>query len=371
MRLRARGNGKGTHEGCLCCIFARCRGQKHRGNTFLMPLFGGAGQTGEGREGQTGVEENTGVTRFGGAGRILRLGGGIIVVGAQLGARCGTADGAGLGGACGGVFPVVGFNFAPAFAHFAHLPMAILSLDPSFTVGVGCLLFFYFRGIAAAGAGVIGFPAYRCAGGGLGFVVDEGVIEGGNLFVGRVAAALALAGVIGVPADFCAGRSLCFVMLEVVVVGVSVAIRLAAGRADGRCHAGGGAAGMLMQLQHLIRTIIRNSIRGIVGLEAVFIRFFNTVPRYNRHRVPCGGSVGSRDADGRSGQFIFDDDSGRRTAGIPIQVNIALASALFTIALPVAGNIDIAANGQSVRRRNINTARFSILRYAVIGNTRC
>lgn len=108
MRLRARGNGKGTHEGCLCCIFARCRGQKHRGNTFLMPLFGGAGQTGEGREGQTGVEEDTGVTRFGGAGRILRLGGGIIVVGAQLGARCGTADGAGLGGACGGVSPVVG-----------------------------------------------------------------------------------------------------------------------------------------------------------------------------------------------------------------------------------------------------------------------
>lgn len=75
MRLRARGNGKGTHEGCLCCIFARCRGQKHRGNTFLMPLFGGAGQTGEGREGQTGVEENAGVTRFGGDGRILRLGG--------------------------------------------------------------------------------------------------------------------------------------------------------------------------------------------------------------------------------------------------------------------------------------------------------
>ena len=43
-------------------------------------------------------------------------------------------------------------------------------------VGVGCLLFFYFRGIAAAGAGVIGFPAYLCAGGGFGFVVDEGVI---------------------------------------------------------------------------------------------------------------------------------------------------------------------------------------------------
>ena len=49
MRLRARGNGKGTHEGCLCCIFARRRGQKHRGNSFLVPLFGGAGQTGEGR----------------------------------------------------------------------------------------------------------------------------------------------------------------------------------------------------------------------------------------------------------------------------------------------------------------------------------
>lgn len=178
MRLRARRNGKGTHEGCLCCIFARRRGQKHRGNTFLMPLFGGAGQTGEGREGQTGVEEDAGVTRFGRGGRILRLGGGIIVVGAQLGARCGTADGAGLGGACGGVSPGVGFNFTPVLAHFAHLPMAILSLDPSSTVGVGCLLFFYFRGIAAAGAGVIGFPAYRRAGGGLGFVVDKVVVVG-------------------------------------------------------------------------------------------------------------------------------------------------------------------------------------------------
>ena len=30
-----------------------------------MPLFGGAGQTGEGREGQTGVEENTGVSGLG------------------------------------------------------------------------------------------------------------------------------------------------------------------------------------------------------------------------------------------------------------------------------------------------------------------
>ena len=123
-----------------------------------------------------------------------------------------------------------------------------------------------------------------------------------------------------------------------------------------------------MQLQHLIRTIIRNSIRGIVGLEAVFIRFFNTVPRYNRHRVPCGGSVCSRDADGCSGQGLFDDDGSESTVVI-IQVNIVFASALFTIALPVAGNIDIADNGQSARIRNINTARFSSLCYAVIGNT--
>ena len=79
MRLRARRNGKGTHEGCLCCIFARRRGQKHRENTFLMPLFGGAGQTGEGREGQTGIEEDTGVTRFGGVLLILGRGGGVVV----------------------------------------------------------------------------------------------------------------------------------------------------------------------------------------------------------------------------------------------------------------------------------------------------
>ena len=44
-----------------------------------MPLFGGAGQTGEGREGQTGVEEDTGV---GGLGRVLLIlgcGGGVVV----------------------------------------------------------------------------------------------------------------------------------------------------------------------------------------------------------------------------------------------------------------------------------------------------
>ena len=195
---------------------------------------------------------------------------------------------------------------------------------------MGCHWDFYFRGIVAAGTGIVGFPAFRCTGGGFGFVVDEGV-----------------------------------------VVGVNVAIRLAAGRADGLCLASGRAAGVGMQLQYLICAIIRDSIRGIVGLEAgFFIRFFNTVPRYNRHRVPCGGSVCSRDADRLlSGQFLFDDDGSRSTAGIPIQVNIVFASALFTIALPVAGNIDIAANGQSVRRRNINTARFSSLRYAVIGNT--
>ena len=79
MLLRARRNGKGTHEGCLCCIFARCRGQKHRGNTFLMPLFGGAGQTGEGREGQTGVEEDTGVGGLGGVLLILGYGRGVVV----------------------------------------------------------------------------------------------------------------------------------------------------------------------------------------------------------------------------------------------------------------------------------------------------
>lgn len=57
----------------------RRRGQKHRENTFLMPLFGGAGQTGEGREGQTGIEEDTGVTRFGGVLLILGRGGGVVV----------------------------------------------------------------------------------------------------------------------------------------------------------------------------------------------------------------------------------------------------------------------------------------------------
>ena len=105
-----------------------------------------------------------------------------------------------------------------------------------------------------------------------------------------------------------------------------------------------------MQLQHLIR---RNSIRGIVGLEAVFIRFFNTVPRYNRHRVPCGGSVCSRDADGFSGQGFFDGDGTvRRQVHI---VRVVIACAALRIALPVAGNVNIAADnhGTSV---NVNTA---------------
>ena len=42
-------------------------------------------------------------------------------------------------------------------------------------VGVGCRNFSVSR-VCTAGAGIVGFPAYRCAGGGLGFVVDEGVI---------------------------------------------------------------------------------------------------------------------------------------------------------------------------------------------------
>lgn len=84
-----------------------------------MPLFGGAGQTGEGREGQTGVEENAGVTRFGRGGRILRLGGGIIVVGAQLGARCGTAD--------AGLWIVVVGRIIPSMCYLAASLYAITS----------------------------------------------------------------------------------------------------------------------------------------------------------------------------------------------------------------------------------------------------
>ena len=244
--------------------------------------------------------------------------------------------------------------------------MAILSLDPSSTVGVGChirSLYIFFcllrkRSIGKrhheGGQFVLGTSPVLCdfpLGRPFGFFLHMLRITGAHTFCRTFKVIPHVSGV-----------------LPAVLGGVRGAIRLAAGRADGRCHAGGGAAGMLMQLQHLIRTIIRNSIRGIVGLEAVFIRFFNTVPRYNRHRVPCGGSVGSRDADGRSGQGLFDDDGSESTVVI-IQVNIVFASALFTIALPVAGNIDIAANGQSARIRNINTARFSSLRYAVIGNT--
>ena len=135
MRLRARGNGKGTHEGCLCCIFAR-----RRGHTFLVPLFGGVGQAGEGREGQTGVEENTGVTRFGRDGRILRLGGGIIVIGAQLGTRCGTAGLAGLGGTCGGGLPFVGRLriYARTAIAGALVPMLVIVVLPGSGKGLAC-----------------------------------------------------------------------------------------------------------------------------------------------------------------------------------------------------------------------------------------
>ena len=44
-----------------------------------MPLFGGAGQTSEGREGQTGVEEDAGVGGLGGVLLILGRGGGVVV----------------------------------------------------------------------------------------------------------------------------------------------------------------------------------------------------------------------------------------------------------------------------------------------------
>lgn len=117
MRLRARGNGKGTHEGCLCCIFARRRGQKHRENTFLMPLFGGAGQTGEGREGQAGVEEDAGVSGLGRVLLILGCGGGVVVIRtSQRFALCGTAN-AGLGGGVGGrIIPSMCYLAASLYA---------------------------------------------------------------------------------------------------------------------------------------------------------------------------------------------------------------------------------------------------------------
>lgn len=54
-------------------------GSETPGDSFLMALFGGAGQTGEGRESQAGVEEDTGV---GGLGRVLLTlgcGGGVVV----------------------------------------------------------------------------------------------------------------------------------------------------------------------------------------------------------------------------------------------------------------------------------------------------
>ena len=193
MRLRARRNGKGTHEGCLCCIFARCRGQKHRGNTFLMPLFGGVGQTGEGREGQTGVEEDAGVSGLGRVLLILGCGGGVVVIRtSQRFALCGTADGTGLGGGVGGIFPGVFRLVNLRMAGRAFMPVVVhIALPFGCGIGVGCLLFFYFRGITAAGAGVIGFPAYRCAGGGLGFVVDEGVVVGVSVAI-RLTASAAL-----------------------------------------------------------------------------------------------------------------------------------------------------------------------------------
>lgn len=84
-----------------------------------MPLFGGAGQTGEGREGQTGVEEDTGV---GGLGRVLLIlgcGGGVVVIRtSQRFALCGTADGTGLGGGVGGIFPGVGCHIRSLYIFF-------------------------------------------------------------------------------------------------------------------------------------------------------------------------------------------------------------------------------------------------------------
>ena len=189
MRLRARGNGKGTHEGCLCCIFARCRGQKHRGNTFLMPLFGGAGQTGEGREGQTGVEEDAGVTRFGGVLLILGRGGGVVVIRtSQRFALCGTAD-AGLGGGVGGGLPFVGRLANLRMADRAFMPVVVhIALPFGCGIGVVCHWDFYFRGaIVAAGTGIVGFQAFRCTGSRLGIVVNKVVAEG--VTVGCITAA--------------------------------------------------------------------------------------------------------------------------------------------------------------------------------------
>lgn len=187
MRLRARGNGKGTHEGCLCCIFARRRGQKHRENTFLMPLFGGAGQTGEGREGQTGVEEDTGV---GGLGRVLLIlgcGGGVVVIRtSQRFALCGTAD-AGLGGGVGGGLPFVGRLANLRMADRAFMPVVVhIALPFGCGIGVGCRNFSVSR-VCTAGTGIVGFQAFRCTGSRLGIVVNKVVAEG--VTVGCITAA--------------------------------------------------------------------------------------------------------------------------------------------------------------------------------------
>ena len=79
-------------------------------------------------------------------------------------------------------------------------------------------------GVAAAGAGIVGFPAGLRAGSGLGGVMGQAMAGGGNFRVGGVAAPLARAGFIGFPAGLGAGGGFGGVVLEVVVVRVYCAI---------------------------------------------------------------------------------------------------------------------------------------------------
>ena len=81
-------------------------------------------------------------------------------------------------------------------------------------------------GIAALGAGIVGFPAGLRAGCGLGGVMGQAMAGSGNFRIGGIAAALALAGIIGSPAGIGAGGGLGCVALDVVVGRVWAVIRV-------------------------------------------------------------------------------------------------------------------------------------------------
>ena len=218
----------------------------------------------------------------------------------------------------------------------AFMPVVVhIALPFGCGIGVVCHWDFYFRGaIVAAGTGIVGFQAFRCTGSRLGIVVNKVVAEG--VTVGCITAA-----------------ALCL------------------------CRAGGGAAGMNMGQVYPIILLLDLAVTGI-RCEVAFIYVRDRMRPFSRGnfygRILCcsdWGGGGYADAACAS-QGLFDGNGSRAITAAIVAilrqvhiVRIVIACAALRIALPVAGNVNIAADNHGTS--NINSSAISLC--AISGNT--